>query len=171
MITVTSAEAHKLLNKLNDEYTHLLRKETQSSVFNAAVGEDIESCRPEYSFADTQSKLDAIESRIRIIKHAVNIFNTTTVIPEFGVTIDDALVLIPLLNKKKSKLSAMKSKMPKERVAAGYRTSGVIDYQYINYDIKDVEEDYKEVSDRLAGLQTALDRVNSTVTFEIDVKL
>lgn len=171
MITVTSAEAHKLLNKLNDEYAHLLRKETQSYVFNAAVGEDIESCRPEYDYEAVQEHLDAIASRIRIIKHAVNKFNTTTVIPEFCITIDEALVLIPQLTKKKSKLSAMKSKMPKERVGAGYRTSGVIDYQYINYEIEDVEEDYKAVSDRLAELQTALDRINSTITFEIDVKL
>ena len=44
----TSAEANKLLKKLNDEYTALLDKETRSRDFRAAMGEDIASVRPAY---------------------------------------------------------------------------------------------------------------------------
>lgn len=39
----TSAQANKLLKKLNDEYTALLDKETRSRDFRAAMGEDFES--------------------------------------------------------------------------------------------------------------------------------
>ena len=42
----TSAEANKLLKKLNDEYTALLDKETRSRDFRAAMGEDVASVRP-----------------------------------------------------------------------------------------------------------------------------
>ena len=42
----TSAQANKLLKKLNDEYTALLDKETRSRDFRAAMGEDVESVRP-----------------------------------------------------------------------------------------------------------------------------
>lgn len=168
-MTVTSAQAHKLLNKLTDDFAHLARKEQQSCVFNAAVGEDIESVRPEYSYAETQAALDEIRAKIRKIKHAVNIFNTTTVIPEIGITIDEALVLIPQLSKKRSSLSVMKARLPKERVETGRFSGGIIDYKIVNYDLKTVEKDYDEVSEYLAKVQTALDLVNGTVTFEIDV--
>lgn len=42
----TSAQANKLLKKLNDEYSALLDKEQRSRDFRAAMGEDVESVRP-----------------------------------------------------------------------------------------------------------------------------
>ena len=39
----TSAQANKLLKKLNDEYSALLDREQRSRDFRAAMGEDIES--------------------------------------------------------------------------------------------------------------------------------
>ena len=53
----TSAEANKLLKKLNDEYTALLDKETRSRDFRAAMGEDVASVRPVYDYAETQARL------------------------------------------------------------------------------------------------------------------
>lgn len=52
----TSAEANKLLKKLNDEYTALLDKETRSRDFRAAMGEDVASVRPVYDYAETQAR-------------------------------------------------------------------------------------------------------------------
>ena len=49
----TSAQANKLLKKLNDEYSALLDKEQRSRDFRAAMGEDIESVRPAYDYAKT----------------------------------------------------------------------------------------------------------------------
>lgn len=53
----TSAEAGKLLKKLNDERASLLLREENSKDFLAAVGEDLESVRPDYNFATTQVAL------------------------------------------------------------------------------------------------------------------
>ena len=50
----TSAQANKLLKKLNDEYSALLDREQRSRTFRAAMGEDIESVRPAYDYAKTQ---------------------------------------------------------------------------------------------------------------------
>ena len=62
----------------------------------------------------------------------------------------------------------MKNRLPKERVEAGMRTaSNIIDYRYANYDIAAAQAEYDEASNRLAKAQTALDLVNSTVTFEV----
>lgn len=53
----TSAQANKLLKKLNDTYQSLLQEEEQSSTFLAAMGEDPETLRPDYVYADTQDSL------------------------------------------------------------------------------------------------------------------
>ena len=108
-----------------------------------------------------------LAGKIRSLKHAINVFNSTTVIPEWNITIDEMLVLIPQLTRCRNRLAGMKSRLPKERVEAGMRTaSNIIDYRYANYDIAAAQAAYDEVSTKLANAQTALDLVNSTVKFE-----
>ena len=59
----TSAEASKILRKLEDEIDGLLTMEAQSRQFLAAVGEDIESVRPEYDYEKVQERIDEIQER------------------------------------------------------------------------------------------------------------
>ncbi|MBQ2823371.1 MAG: hypothetical protein IJF18_02200 [Oscillospiraceae bacterium] len=167
----TSAEAAKLLRKLNDEHSSLLLMEGQSREFLAALGEDPESVRPAYDYAETQKKLEENEEKIRRVKHAVNVFNSTHVIAEFNMTIDEMLVYLPQLTQRAMKLNEMKSRLPKtrERASAYNRNSSVIDYRYANYDIASAAADYEKVTDLLAKAQTALDVINNTETMEIDI--
>ena len=163
----TSAQANKLLKKLNDEYSSLLDKEQRSRDFRAAMGEDIESVRPAYDYAKTQARLEELEGTIRRLKHAINRFNTTQVVDGFGITIDEMLVYIPQLTKRKSKLLEMKSRLPKERVEEQYgRQSNIIDYTYTNCDLAAVEADYEKTADELSRAQLALDTVNQRDSFE-----
>ena len=53
----TSAEANKLLRKLNDEKTSVMYREENGKEVLAAVGEDIESVRPKYDFTETQNEI------------------------------------------------------------------------------------------------------------------
>jgi hypothetical protein len=99
----TSAEANKYLRKLNDDYSAICKKEDLSKEFLVTLGENVESIRPEYDFLTTYSELTEIERKIRIVKHALNLFNSQTIIPEFNITIDEMLILIPQLNKAKQK--------------------------------------------------------------------
>ena len=163
----TSAEAAKLLKKLNDEKNDLENLERQSSVFNAALGEDIETVRPEYNYIDVQNKINELELLIRKVKHAINKFNVTQIVPDFDMTIDQILIYIPQLTQRKNKLYSMQSRLPKVREAL--RVSNIIDYSYTNYDVKQVREDYIKISDELARAQTALDVVNNTEKFEIEI--
>ena len=163
----TSAKANKLLKKLNDEYAALLEKERRSRDFRAAMGEDVASVRPAYDYAKTQAHLAELEENIRRIKHAVNCFNTAQSVDGFNMTIDEMLVYIPQLTKRKSKLAEMKSKLPKYRVAELGRISNIIDYTYLNYDLSEVEADYARVSDELANAQLALDAINNRDTLEL----
>ena len=164
----TSAQANKLLKKLNDEYSALLDKEQRSRDFRAAMGEDIESVRPAYDYAKTQARLEELEGAIRRLKHAINRFNTTQVVDGFGITIDEMLVYIPQLTRRKNKLLEMKSRLPKERIEEQYgRQSNIIDYRYANYDIAAVEADYDKTVDELSRAQLALDAINGRETFDL----
>ena len=164
----TSAEAGKLLKKLNDEQSSIILREENGKEFLAAVGEDIESVRPDYNFKETQDALDEVERKIRKLKHALNVFNSTTVIPEFGMTIDEMLVYIPQLTAKKNKLARMKDKLPKVREQTRVNSS-ILDYRYLNYDINEVTAAYEKICGALAKAQTALDAANMNQTLEIDL--
>lgn len=89
---MTSAQAAKLLRQLNDELNALQRRETSTKTFLASLGEDVESVRPVYDYAEMQQEQIELEAKIRKLKHSLNIFNTTTIIPEFEMTIDEMLV-------------------------------------------------------------------------------
>ena len=97
MAQITSAMAAKYLRKLNEEHDALLQKEKKSDTFTASVQEKIEDVRPEYDYAAVQLQLRDLEDRIRKIKHSINQFNLTQIVPEFNMTIDQMLVYIPQL--------------------------------------------------------------------------
>ena len=164
----TSAEAGKLVKKLNDEQSSIILREENGKEFLAAVGEDIESVRPGYDFATTQVALNEIETKIRKVKHALNVFNSTTVIPEFGMTIDEMLVYIPQLTMRKNKLARMKDRLPKVREQTRVNSS-ILDYRYLNYGVDEAAAEYDKISDTLSKAQNALDAANMNQTLEIDL--
>lgn len=48
------------VKKLNDEQSSIFLREENGKEFLAAVGEDLESVRPDYNFKETQNALDAV---------------------------------------------------------------------------------------------------------------
>lgn len=168
--TVTSSQASKLLKKLLEEKELLLADERQSCVFNASLGEDVESVRPAYDYARTRSALLALNEKIRLVKHAINRFNVSQTVGETGMTVDQVLVAIPQLTQRRAVLYEMQSRLPKQRAnVGGIGSNTVIDYRYTNYSVEEVKADYARVSDELRALQTALDLVNTTVTMELEL--
>lgn len=167
---MTSAQAAKLLRQWNESLKALQRREENTKTFLASLGEDLESVRPEYDYTAMQAEQAAIEANIRKLKHTLNVFNTTTIIPEFEMTIDQMLIYLPQLTNRLEKLSRMKELLPKQRENALYsRNSAIIDYRYANYDIQTVEKDYEVLAETLAKAQTALDYINNTVLLEVDL--
>ena len=164
----TSAQAAKLLSKLQQDFDSLAILEANAKTFLASVGEDVESVRPEYDYKATKKELDALSAKIRKVKHAINAFNTTTVVPEFGITIDELLVYIPQLSAKKAKLRGMADTLPKVREES-YGKSNIIDYRYTNYDVKQVKKDLDAVTEELSKAQLALDTINHSVEFAIEI--
>ena len=167
MMKLTSAEAAKLLRKMNGDYDALLLQEKLSREFIAATSENVEDCRPEYNFAETQAQLEEMAGEIRKLKHALNVFNTTTVVPGFDMTIDEILVYIPQLSERKAKLYSMKSRLQRQRM--DHCQTDVIDYRYMNYDIAEAAKAFAKAQAELTRAQLALDKVNTTVTFEVEI--
>ncbi|MBQ9897879.1 MAG: hypothetical protein IJM44_00300 [Ruminococcus sp.] len=167
---MTSAQAAKLLRQLNEELRAVQIREENSRSFLASVGEDPESVRPEYDYAASQQSQTEIEAKIRKVKHALNVFNSTQEIPGFDMTIDEMLIYLPQLSRRCAVLSGMRDVLPKVRENSAYsRGSSIIDYRYANYDIEQVGRDYNTFADELSRAQTALDLVNNTVELEIEL--
>lgn len=168
MIRCTSAEAAKLLRKLNEERAALLTMEYRSRTYVASINEDAEDLAPEYDYFDTANALNELDEKIRKVRHAINVFNTTHTVGDSGLMIDEVLITLPQLTERKERLSRMKDRLPKTRLTPR-GGANVIEYEYANYDIAAVKRDYDDISDSLAGLQLALDKVNTTETMEIDI--
>lgn len=167
---LTSSQAVKLLRRLNEEYDTIIAEEKESRSFVAAIQENLEDARPLYDFVATQKQLDALDQQIRTVKHAVNVFNTTHRVPEFDMTIDEVLVYLPQLTRKKEKLLKMSRRLEKQRIDSGYgSSSSIIEYDYANYSVQAAKDMLSEVSETLGRLQTALDIVNNQETMEIDI--
>lgn len=170
MAQITSAMAAKHLKKLNDQRDSLLSMEKKAKVFTAAIQEDIETVRPAYDYAAAQKELTALDTKIRKLKHTLNCFNSTYVIPELDMTIDQVLIYIPQLTARKRKLDFFRNKLPKERKESIGRNNSIIEYEYANYDIAQADADYTAVADELARVQNALDMTNTTVMFEAELE-
>ncbi len=165
---MTSAEANKLLRSLYDEQKNMLHNEKESATFVAATVENLEDARPEYEYELVQAKLKELEDRIRTVKHAISVFNVSQEVPGTDMTIDQILIYIPQLTERKRKLADMRSKAKKQRVT-DYRSNNLIEYSYANYDVSKAAADYQAVTDELSKVQNALDLVNSTVRFDVNI--
>ena len=164
----TSAEANKMIRQLKDQHRMLYIQEANVTSFIAATTENVEDVRPAYSYETTAAKYDEIEQKIRKIKHALNLFNANTVIDGFDMTIDEMLIFLPQATDRLRKLSGMLAKPAKSRAENTGRTS-IIEYEYLNYDLEKVQKDYDALLDLKNRALTALDIVNNTIQFEVDI--
>lgn len=170
IINITSADAAKLLRKIGEERDVISSNEGRCATYNAASGEDKELLRPEYDYEETQKKLAACDRKVLAIKHAINCFNSTQLVGDTGMTIDQVLIYLPQLNNRKIKLGSMQSRLPVQRANTyGLGSNAIIDYVYANYDVEKAKSDYLKVSEEIRNLQSALDVTNNTVTFEVDI--
>lgn len=168
---ITSAYANKMIRALEDEKSYILGKEESSILYTAAVDET--PVIPEYDYEETSAAIAAIDEKICRIKHALNMSNITARIPVNGreMSVDMILVRMSQLNKRKSTLNDMRRELPKTRVESGRYSpkKSVPEYQYTNYDIDKVKEDYEKISEEIMQMQMALDRYNQTEMFEADI--
>ena len=169
MIKVSPAYASKLVKQKNEQMRVLLSQERETATTTACLDEDVTELRKVYDFAATQRQMDALNDDIIKLKHAINVFNTTTELPGLGYTIDAALVRMKMLSSKRDRLANMKRIQPVTRQSVWYGKSQP-EYVYRNYDAKDVEAEHKKTEEELTSIQLALDKANLDSTIEVDIE-
>ena len=171
MAKMTSAYANKLLRKLDEDKEFWRRKEEEGSMYIAALDE--EPVIPEYDYAAVAATIEEIDKKIVKIKHAINIANITNEIDVGGekITVDQILVRMAQLNRRKAVLDNMRKQEPKMRISSGAYTTRKTapEYRYINYDLEVIKQDYERVDGELGTMQIALDKYNQTYEFEVEV--
>ena len=100
------------------------------------------------------------------IKHARNVFNTTTYLPDEQMTIDEALIMMAVLNNNYKYYTKLGNAQKKRRNMSSYANE--IEYIYTNYDIGEAKNCGKSMYDKMLEIQSKLNLVNTTYTFEID---
>ena len=162
---MTSAEMNKNLKKLQSERGQILELERVTSLFVAAVTENIDEIRQEYDLRATDEALIGKEKEIREIKHRLNVFNSTYVIEELGMTIDEVLVYLPQQSERVAKLADLAKHTAKTRLVDRYgsRNSNLIEYEYANYSREEAQRLYDAAYRDLVRAQIALDKANTTV--------
>lgn len=173
MVKMTSAYAAKVLRKLNEDKEFWRNKESESCTYVASLDE--EPVIPEYDYQKVSETIREIDEKIVKIKHAINLANLTSQVQvgDVTMTVDQILVKMAQLNRRKAFLDSLRKQEPKVRISAGsyaysaHRTSP--EYRYINYDIEAVKRDYELIDRELGIMQIALDKHNQTFEFDVDV--
>lgn len=168
---MTSAYANKLLKQLDEEKAYLLSMEKSNCVYIAPSKE--EKPETEYDYAETQKKLEEINDKIVKIKHAINVsnINARIQIRDRSMTVDEILVRMAQLNKRKANLDEMRKKKEGEREGRNIFDAGtaVPEYKYLAFPMKQVREDYDRLSKEIMEMQLALDRHNQLDEFEVEM--
>lgn len=168
---ITSATAGKMIKALEDEKAFILEREKLTSTYILSVGEKEEP--PVYDYEQTQQAITDLDAKIAKLRYALHNFNSKTMLPNLGVSIDEALIVLAQLSKQAKRLDRMRMRLPKQRMTSSSygryeNLSSTPQYEYANYDIERAEADYQEVSSRIEALQLDIDLVNHTYLFEVD---
>ena len=171
MTMMTSAYANKVLRKLTEDKEYWRRKENEGCTYVAAIDE--EPVIPDYDYEKVAAEITAIDEKILKIKHAININNATNkvAVGDTEMTIDEILVKMAQLSKRKAVLDNLRKREPKTRINSGLYSSRKTapEYEYVNYDIELVKKEYERIDAEIAAMQIALDKYNQTFEFEVPV--
>ena len=171
MTMMTSAYANKVLRMLTEDKEYWRRKENEGCTYVAAIDE--EPVIPDYDYEKVAAEITAIDEKILKIKHAININNATNkvAVGDAEMTIDEILVKMAQLSKRKAVRDNLRKREPKTKVNSGLYSSRKTapEYEYVNYDIELVKKEYERIDAEIAAMQIALDKYNQTFEFEVPV--
>ena len=168
MQTMTSAYANKMLKSLEEDKAFWLNKEEEACTYVAAINE--EPVVPDYDYVEVATTIAALDEKIAIIKHELNVTNANAkvLVGDVTMSIDSILIKMAQLNRRKTVLDVMRKRLPKSREEQRSYMSrnSVPEYRYINYDLELVKNEYELVSKSIMEMQMALDKYNQTVQFD-----
>jgi len=159
--------ANKTIKNLQAEVDALLQEESVSKTYSYSASEQPQI--PPYNFAETQKKLGELRGKIATIRHALNRFNVKTKVPGYDMTVDEALGQMSLLHKDKQRFQEM-SRIPEKNRTREFGSKDA-DYVCRNFNVDEVKAAYASTSEQLMRIQQAINIVNLTKEFEVDIEL
>lgn len=163
----------KRVKRLQEELAAVQNVEAETCAYTVGTDEVDPPQPPAYNFVMTQKLIERYTQQITTLKHALNVFNTTTCLNGIEVdgaslTIDAALVRMAMLTKQKAKLNKMRLFQKQSRVDAGFRSKA--EYRYRNFDAAEAEKWYQSVCMEIEAIQQELNRINVVSQIEVDVE-
>lgn len=101
MQTMTSAYANKMLKSLEEDKAFWLNKEEEACTYVAAINE--EPVVPDYDYVEVATTIAALDEKIAIIKHELNVTNANAkvLVGDVTMSIDSILIKMAQLNRRK----------------------------------------------------------------------
>ena len=99
MQTMTSAYANKMLKSLEEDKAFWLNKEEEACTYVAAINE--EPVVPDYDYVEVATTIAALDEKIAIIKHELNVTNANAkvLVGDVTMSIDSILIKMAQLPK------------------------------------------------------------------------
>lgn len=160
----TISEMEKELEKYKERNRLLASIEEYNSTYDMCNGEDVDIVRPKYDYEKTQKELKENIEVIMCIKYAIDNALSTFTVPEYNMTLDELKMYIEYLDKRISRLYSLKMCSFFNR----YMYDGIIEYEYRNFDIEEVEKDYDDATLELRRAKDTLYKYLATEEFETD---
>ena len=160
----TISEMEKELEKYKERNRLLASIEEYNSTYDMCNGEDVDIVRPKYDYEKTQKELKENIEVIMCIKYAIDNALSTFTVPEYNMTLDELKMYIEYLDKRISRLYSLKMRSFFNR----YMYDGIIEYEYRNFDIEEVEKDYDDATLELRRAKDTLYKYLATEEFETD---
>ena len=120
--------------------------------------------RPKYDYEKTQKELKENIEVIMCIKNVIDNALSTFTVPEYNMTLDELKMYIEYLDKRIGRLYSRKMRSFFNRSMC----EGIIEYEYRNFDIEEVEKDYDDATLELRKAKDTLYKYLATEEFETD---
>lgn len=158
----TIKEAMKHVNFLQEQINALILDESNNNYIKYT--EDKYKEESDYSFEETNAKIEALNQEILLIKNAINKANQVVKVGIEDYSISDALVRIAQLTAASGRFSGLASYKQKTRETT---YNGVIETTEYLYDVKKAQKCHLETVAKIHELQTAVDKANILTEIEI----
>lgn len=154
---MTVYELQKRVKNLREDLSLLTSKERTNRSYEYAAGS--KKNVPDYSLEDYQNNFLGIATEIMVIKHKINMFNTTHEITVAGITmtIDAALVYISMMNQRADTLKSM-AEVPQKK--SRITSTGVEIIDETSYNPDDARKEYERIRDIVREIQLKIDTAN-----------
>ena len=159
---ICNSEAMKIIKSLEEELRGLRANENTNCQVSYKEGETKQI--PDYNYKTTRTESEKILKRIREIKHALAVANSTYIIDDFNISIGEALVYLAQLNNEYSQLSYLSAK---NKISRRITMNGVLEYTECLFEPEEVKKEQKALYEKIGKLQVSIDRANLNCFIEV----